>query len=377
MTSSKIFLLTIVISLFIFVRVYYRNFVLTSDFVNIYTAISMVKNGQGNQLYDIDWQKINQSKIVKYTAIEFLPFRHSPLVALLFFPFTFLGLGKAYLLFAYINILGLYLFYLLAKKIFVHISGNLLYAILIFLSLPTLRALVSGQTPILLSLVFLIFYVFLKRQNWFMAGMFGGLIFFLKIQLFILIPFIFLLSNYKKKFITGFILSSILLFFISLRVVGLPGLLKYLGFIIETEKSIYGSHLWDSFAMASLLFRMGINGVGLLTVNIFLYVFALLFFKRDLKNRSFDEMFAISTLLVALFSVHFLAHDLTILNVTILILFNRYYEFNKDNKQIFYVAVLLYSLIFFLVVPVIFGINFNLGPLILLLTIFILFKRKI
>ena len=113
MTSSKIFLLTIVISLFIFVRVYYRNFVLTSDFVNIYTAISMVKNGQGNQLYDIDWQKINQSKIVKYTAIEFLPFRHSPLVALLFFPFTFLGLGKAYLLFAYINILGLYLFYLL------------------------------------------------------------------------------------------------------------------------------------------------------------------------------------------------------------------------------------------------------------------------
>ena len=337
----------------------------------------MVKNGQGNQLYDIDWQKINQSKIVKYTAIEFLPFRHSPLVALLFFPFTFLGLGKAYLLFAYINILGLYLFYLLAKKIFVHISGNLLYAILIFLSLPTLRALVSGQTPILLSLVFLIFYVFLKRQNWFMAGMFGGLIFFLKIQLFILIPFIFLLSNYKKKFITGFILSSILLFFISLRVVGLPGLLKYLGFIIETEKSIYGSHLWDSFAMASLLFRMGINGVGLLTVNIFLYVFALLFFKRDLKNRSFDEMFAISTLLVALFSVHFLAHDLTILNVTILILFNRYYEFNKDNKQIFYVAVLLYSLIFFLVVPVIFGINFNLGPLILLLTIFILFKRKI
>ncbi|OGK24903.1 hypothetical protein A2954_00820 [Candidatus Roizmanbacteria bacterium RIFCSPLOWO2_01_FULL_37_12] len=378
MSSTNIFLISIVVGLFISFSFYSQNLILGSDFVNIYTAVSMIKNGQGKNLYDLDWQETYQKNIVRYTQIRSLPFRHSPLIAWLLSPLSNLSFKKAYLLFAYLNILGLVLFYLAAKKIFVHISSNLLFVVLIFLSAPALRTLLTGQTPILLSFILLALFSYLKRQDWFMAGVVGGLIFFLKIQLILLLPFFYLISKNRKKFMAGFGLSLIVLLFISLQVVGLPGLLSYPGFIFKTENGAYGSNLWDSFSLASLLSWLGINGGGLLIANILLYILAFLFFAADLKKRSFEQNFTLSSILAPLFAVHFLAHDLTVLNVTILILFDKYYQLGKNNKRvIFFVAVLLYSLIFFLIVPVIFGLNFNLGPFVLLFTVFILNRRKL
>lgn len=378
MSSSKIFLLTIIISLFIFFSLYSRSFVLRSDFVNIYTATSMVKNGQGKYIYNIAHQKAFQKKFVDLSTIKFLPFRHSPLIALLFLPFSYLSLKNAYLIFAYFNIASLFFFYLEAKKVFSNIFHNLLFVILVFLSIPSLHTIMIGQTPIMLSLVLLILYVYLKRQDWFKAGIVGGLIFFLKIQLIALLPFIYLLSTNRKKFISGFVLSSIVLLIISLQVIGFPGLLSYPGFIFKTENGLYGSNLWDSFSLASLLSWLGINRSWLLILNIFLYTLAVLFFNIKLKRRSFEQNFVILSILVPLFSVHFLAHDLTILNVTILILFNRYYQLRKNAGQvIFFVAALLYSLIFFLIIPVIFGVKLNLGAFVLLIITLILDKHKL
>ena len=377
MRFSQIFLGAIITALFIFFTLFSQRLVAGSDFVNLYTGTLILKNGQGERLYDLDQQQVYYQQLINTAEIKFLPFRQPPLIALLFYFLSFLTLGKAYLVFAYLNLILLSLFYLLAKKIFTNISHNLLFVILIFLSFPALHTIFTGQTTILLSIILLIFYLCLKRQNWLSAGMIGGLIFFLKIQLITLLPLIFLIAKNKKKFTSGFILSSIVLSIISILPVGLSGLLNYPGFIMQTENSSYGSNLWDSFSLTSWLSQLGFDGARLLIANAFLYFCALVFFSLNLKKRNLEQNFVIASVLAAFFAVHFLAHDLTILNVAILVLSIRCYVLGKnDGKDLFSDAALIYSLIFFLAIPVVFGAKLNLSPFALILTVLLLIRQK-
>ncbi|OGK24902.1 hypothetical protein A2954_00825 [Candidatus Roizmanbacteria bacterium RIFCSPLOWO2_01_FULL_37_12] len=381
MSTHNIYLIAIILGLFISVSFFSEDFNLGSDFISYYTGASLLKNRQGNRLYHIEEQKSFQKKFPKYSDLILLPFKAVPFVALFFLPLSYLRLENAYLIFAYLNISVLFLIYLIAKKVFIHITGERLFLILIFLSPALFLALLNAQTSIFLTLVMLLIYISLKKRSWLMVGILSGFI-LIKVQLITLIPFLFLLSKNKKKFLLGLILSLTLLFLVSLHAVGLSELLRYPDFILKTENEAYGSIIGDSFSLSSLfspLVKIGlINMRQIFLGNVFFYMLALFLFNIQLKRHNLSWLFILSSILAILFSMHTLAYDLSILTVSIFILLDQYFQLkNKMRKNTLEIAKLLFGLVFFLIIPIIFGVHFNFGPLVLLVVIFTLLKNPL
>lgn len=377
MSAHNIFLSAIILGLFISVSFFSKNFTLGSDFISYYTGASLIKNGQSSRLYHIDQQKKFQEKFPKDTGLILLPFKALPFVALIFLPLSYLDLKSAYLSFAYINISILVLLYFIAKKEFVHISRKRFFLILIYLSPALFLALLNAQTSILLTLVVLLIYVYFKNRRWFIAGLLSGLI-IIKVQMITILPFLFILAKNKKKYLLGLVLSLSLLILVSLFTVGLTEFLRFPDFILNTESESYGSILAVSFSLVGLLSPLMQHGLvkinSIFLLNFIFYFFALVFFYLKLKHYPFTKLFIIFSILTILFSIHALAHDLSILTVSTLILSDQYFA-SAHNKKYLTIVKLLFSLVFFLIIPIVFGIMYNFGPLVLLGIILILLEK--
>lgn len=208
------------------------------DFLSYYTGATMIRDGSGNRLYNMNAQLATQKDILNKSSIKLLPFLVLPFVGLLFIPFTYLLYPDAYLVFGFLNIILLIFIIFIEKKVFINLKNLTILGLLTFMYIPNLHSLLFGQLSIALSLIFLLIYMSIKDKKAFITGFLSGLI-LLKPQYVIAVPFLMLLLDKKQSFIAGLSISFAIILFINLVIVGPNELSTYLKFISITETQEY------------------------------------------------------------------------------------------------------------------------------------------
>ena len=296
-----------------------------SDVMSFLTGAEIIKSGNSEKLFDRATQFYYQRQVV-YPEARFwlLPFRSPPIVAYLFLPFTFIGVKVSYYLLAVINIIFLLLFAHVASQTF----NKLKITYLIFLAAcvywPFLTASIYGQFTPLLLLVLLVIFKNIKVKHVFLAGVFTGIL-FLKPQYLLIAPFVFFMIKDRQKYLQGLLVSALFFLVVNLVISG-RALLDYPAFLVATEKISYGSRPYQMFTLYGLFktspFVRNISDWGLIGINFFIYTLTLFLFSRKIRPAEINKGFIIATLFTILFSVHALTHDLILLLVPILILWN-------------------------------------------------------
>lgn len=324
-----------------------RTVAVGSDLVSYLTGAMVIRQGKGEMIYDLSTQFSFQQEIARPSVKKnLLPFRSPPVVGLIFVPFTYSSLVQAYKLFALFNLLILVLFTFFSVKIFKKIINYKLWAFIPFIFVPAVHSMLAAQISLILMLLYLFLYKFIKSEKSQAAGVLCGLL-LLKPQYIISLPFFFLLSKDRRRFIIGFISSFLLLVLVSVYVSGMGSILNYPQFLLFTESSVFGSRAQEMFSVGAIfLSNLHISSLGLygvLAFNAGLYFTALFIFVKRYKLVSFDQSFITATLFSLVFAIHVLSHDLTSLLVPVFVLLNRVaaLEARRTNSVVFFTVSLL------------------------------------
>ena len=170
------------------------------DFLAMYAAGSLVHQGHGAQLYDLQAQARMEAPLVKHQGLVLIV--HPPFEAVAFAPFTALPFAAAYILWGVVNILLWLLFAHLARRFAPVPRQPFRYLLLCFGFLPLWLALMKGQTISLLIVLYCLTFLSLQKGHDFRAGAFLGLGLF-RFQL--VLPFALVCLLRKKwRMVAGF-----------------------------------------------------------------------------------------------------------------------------------------------------------------------------
>lgn len=296
-----------------------KPLIIGSDFTAYLTGAQIIKEGKGNLLYDLKSQLKTQQEIIQpFWSYEkgLLPFRYLPFVGVFFLPFTFFNLILGFKLFATFNLFLVILFILLSAKFFKNINQHKIWLLVPLIFIPVFHTISLGQTSLILTLSLLLIYQSIKSKKPFTAGLLCGLLLF-KPQYLTILPFLFLLTNNKQRFIFGILLSFLALLSISIWTSGLDTLLKYPSLVLSTETPFYGARAHQMFSLNTLLSSpaLSLSPFKIFIINGLLYLFFLLIFIKRHKSVSFDQSFASATIFSLLFAIHVLSQDLVLLLV--------------------------------------------------------------
>lgn len=200
------------------------------DFRGFYAAGEMVVHCP-SLLYDIDAQKHWQS--LAAAGSQLVTFEHPAYEALLYAPLSFFSYKTAYRIYAECNMLLLGLCFLLfpANSAF----APAYRAALFFLGLPLLLAIFVGQNSILFLLAVCLVYKALAAGNEWLAGLILGLATF---KLAIALPLALLLSiRHGRKFVSGFLCTSLAAAALSIGLTGLGGAREFLHLLASATLS--------------------------------------------------------------------------------------------------------------------------------------------
>ena len=171
--------------------------VFASDFPQYYSAALIVKEGKGNQVYDINTQEEYQFRVFGLqTRTSVVPFRNPPFAALLYIPLVAYTLFQSFGIFASFNFILLFLIPYLSLKTFHNVGKIALLPILPLAFYPNTLSIVRGQVSILILVLFLVFYSLLRSRP-FLAGVVYSLL-LIKLQ-FAIVGFPFFFDNDKAK----------------------------------------------------------------------------------------------------------------------------------------------------------------------------------
>src|SRR3989344_4759821 len=212
-----------------------------SDFVSYRTGAEILLGEDRKNLYDISTQAKYQKEELDFLGRKVLPFRNPSPIALLFMPFAFLPEIWAYRLFAIANLAILvFAVQLFGKSIFRKPNQYIYWVALTFW--PVISTIITGQISILLLVLFAYMYIFLETNKPFQLGIVSSLL-LLKPQYVIFLPFLFLLTNLKGKYLKGLFLGGLMLLLLTVLISGVEFLWRYPKFLMATESPTYGSHI--------------------------------------------------------------------------------------------------------------------------------------
>lgn len=326
-----------------------------ADFRSFYTAGLMVRSGYASQLYDYPAELKFQNMAVSQADIA-LPFIHPAAEALLFVPLSLLSYRAAYLVFLALNALALSLSYWLLRPSMKKLAA--IYAWLpaaMFLAfLPVAAALLNGQDSLLLLTLLAAAFAYLRRDRDLTAGMLVGLCLF-KFQIALPIAALFLVWRYWR-FCIGFAVSGVVVGLGSVSLVGITQSVAYVRSLIHMSTStsdihqlIYGIYPVAMPNIYGLLFGMFQRSVPHTWIHIsavvasgvlFCYVAAM-----SQKKRGTDALL-VAIPASTLISYHLLIHDLSILLIPIVIMLDRFIEFEGSSFWQARVIVLASALVF-------------------------------
>jgi hypothetical protein len=208
------------------------------DFTSFYGAGETVRQGRGDLLYDAGEQWRIQQEFAPRVRIRraALPYLRPPFEALIFVPFTLRPYSQAYVLWNSISLcVAMAVPFLLRRQIPVlrQLSPWVLWLLPLAFS-PVFLALLQGQDSILVLFFYTLAYLALRDASDFRAGCWLGLGL---IKPHLVIPFVvILLLQGRKKVALGFLSVAVVLFFISVAVIGWPELLRYPAYIWSLEQ---------------------------------------------------------------------------------------------------------------------------------------------
>ena len=338
-------LLTIIILAFFILE---RDLITHMDFVSFYTAANIIKNKTGNLLYDISTQQLFQGNYFD-TSVYLVPFRNLPLLALFFIPLTFLPLLSAYKVFVIVNI-GLLIFSAkLLSRYFKSFDGRITN-VFVFLFFPALIAVLVGQISLLILILWIFIFQALKNKKAFILGILTALL-LNKLQFLVFFPFVFLLTSDKRRFLSGFFFSALVILVISTAIVGWQGIIAYPQFLRETETAHYGTEIMSQITLFSAIhyfayiFKINfLNNVAVFATNFFLFLIPLAFFIKNYRKMSLETNFSVATFLTLAFMIHAWEYALVIILVPVFCLLKAIYR--EKNKQINRIRSLLILFLF-------------------------------
>ena len=193
-----------------------------ADFTIFYSAGKIIRSGPRANLYDGTLQFQVQREFAPEVRIRqaALPYNHPPFEALLFVPLTWLGYLNAYLVWNLFNLLALCTIPILLRDqvALLRTRPPWFWALLALAFFPAFMTLIQGQDSILLLLIFVLTYVFLKKNADFVAGSCLALGLF-RFHLVLPLALILLLRS-KRKAVLGFSCVAVFLLVLSVGLVG-------------------------------------------------------------------------------------------------------------------------------------------------------------
>lgn len=330
---SKVFLVTAYFVAFFTIFLNHSG-VVWRDYISFHTGGYMMSQGQARNLYDIENQKRFQLlSSAPYERSNLLPFRNPPIVALLFEPFGNLPIQISLRLFTILNLLIVVWLYRDSRNIFDKIPS---FYSLVFLYFPLAVNIYIGQLSVVILLIVYLIYKSHQREDSLWSGFSSGLL-FIKPQLLLFVPFLYLLSKNKKKYLIGFALSALSLIFISCLISGITWFVDYARFIRLTEVKDLGSPLGSMYTLYPTLVFILSNSIYAVIINGFLYLLCLYLFNNNLTKSDRNLYFAAGLIISVLFSVHAYIHDLSLFIIVIMILVNTNYILFK--KYIYFLFI--------------------------------------
>lgn len=193
------------------------------DFIGLYTAGKIVRQGSARRLYDVNLQKAVEHDFLPRG--RFFPLDHPPFEAWLGLPLAYLSFPHAFAVWGGLNLVlfGLVL-YLLAR---VGIQLETV-RLLVWLAacVPLLAGvLLLGQDSLLILPAFILGFLALKTRKDFSAGLALGLGLF-RFEIMFPLLFVFLLRR-RWRVLAGFSIASLAALLASLALVGWGGLIDY------------------------------------------------------------------------------------------------------------------------------------------------------
>ncbi|PYV89875.1 MAG: hypothetical protein DMG05_12230 [Acidobacteria bacterium] len=304
-----------------------------SDFIIYYTAAQMIKEDQGQSLYDLALQKQFQQKILSaiHFQEELLPYNHPPFELIWFRPLARFPYLTAFLLWDTFSFIcfGLGLMVLI-KGSGPHNGEGAVFVILGSLAfLPLFVTLLQGQDSAMVFLFLVLTFINLKKLRDARAGLCLSLV-LQKFQ--ILIPILFLLLAKKRwKVLGGFLAGGGVTLLISLNMVGINGLKRYLLLVIEmaTWVNHYGIYPSTMHCLRGQIYAFWFEshpnlamGITIATVVSMLgLLFKVWKGKWDVHEPTYDLKFALLILISLLVSPHVNFHDLSLLLLPAVLIF--------------------------------------------------------
>jgi Glycosyltransferase family 87 len=298
-----------------------------SDFTIFYTAGQIVRQGQGQHLYDNAMQYQIQQSFASAVQIRKgpLPYNHPAFEALLFVPLTYLNYATAYLVWDLINLSILAaLPFLLRPHISLMKSGSPLLWLLVLLGFfPIVATLMQGQDAVLVLLIYVLTFVALKRNAEGLAGIWLGLGTF---RFHLIVPLIVIFLCWQRwKTIRSFLTVTVILAGVSVAITGWQASLHYPAYVLHLESSLGHAAIFpavmpnlrglvtaprwaDAFPVVSTVALIALS-LGLLVWVIAVVVV------RGQKPLPYklDLQFSVATVATVLVCYHAYAYDLSIL----------------------------------------------------------------
>jgi hypothetical protein len=225
------------------------------DFLNFFTGGSFARDGQFQQLYDLDAQKLRQHEIQPGNLV-FTWFMRPPFGALLFAPFAWMPYDTAFRVFLGSQYLGLAVFVLWAFRRFG--QQALLWCAI---SPVAMFAIGEGQDSVVLLLLALGAFLMLERGREFASGVLVGLM-LIKFHLFLLLPVAMLVQR-RWRMLAGYAVAAALQGIVALIALGgVSGVLGYLNFLRTMQKSDPHPAQQISVFGLALNFHLGTAGIA-------------------------------------------------------------------------------------------------------------------
>ena len=209
------------------------------DFTIFYTAGTILREGLGNHLYNLDVQYRVQQRFAGNIPFRRgpLPYNHPPFEAPLFVPLTLLPYPQAFAVWDLANVVVLFgVAALLRRSVaLLHSIPPWKFVIGCIAFNPVFACLFQGQDSILMLLFCTLAFNALKKKCDVLGGCWLALAAF-KFQF--IVPLVLLLVIWRRRrVVLGFGAVVLVLAFVSVMLVGMDSLLRYPGYVLQIARN--------------------------------------------------------------------------------------------------------------------------------------------
>lgn len=324
------------------------------DFVIFFTGAQIVKDGDGENLYNLERQTQYQQKLGFVSVFNprgIFPFNHPPYELLPFLPLTYLSFKSAYILWAAISLVLLVVTSLLLFFYFPSEHRLILSAIILTFS-PAWIAILRGQDSVVSALLLTGAFLSLKSGRETAAGCLLGLGLY-KPQL--VLPLAVLLLV-KRRWISvrAFIFTGLALVAVSSAMIGWSGVIsyvKFLSWINRTHYAIYPGNMANVHGFVEAVLGFSHPGavssplIGVISVALFIWCLSRWRGGWEPTDPLFDLRFSHLIVITLLISYHAYVYDLTLLALA-LVLSLRFAAIKPATSTVFLAPLLMVSAAF-------------------------------